>query len=50
MELGLDRLNKILWSFEKYKYGCGSRVDAVNNQPVMSGSLLEKNGCKHHDH
>ncbi|WP_315075023.1 DUF362 domain-containing protein [uncultured Clostridium sp.] len=25
-------------------------ADAVNNQPVMSGSLLEKNGCEHHDH
>lgn len=25
-------------------------ADAVNNQPVMAGSLLEKSGCKHHDH
>lgn len=25
-------------------------ADAVNNQPVMKGSLLEKSGCKHHDH
>lgn len=25
-------------------------ADAVNNQPVMKGSLLEQSGCKHHDH
>ena len=25
-------------------------ADAVNNQPVMKGSLLEKSGCKHSDH
>jgi hypothetical protein len=22
----------------------------ANNQPVMKGSLLEKNACRHHDH
>lgn len=25
-------------------------ADAVNDQPVMKGSLLEESGCKHHDH
>lgn len=25
-------------------------ADAVNKQPVMSGSLLKKNKSKHHDH
>ncbi|NSA02607.1 putative Fe-S center protein [Clostridium beijerinckii] len=25
-------------------------ADAVNKQPVMKGSLLEKSGCKHNDH
>jgi len=25
-------------------------VDAVNHQPVMQGSILEHNGCVHHDH
>jgi uncharacterized Fe-S center protein len=25
-------------------------ADAVNRQPVMKGSVLEKNGSKHHDH
>lgn len=25
-------------------------VDAVNRQPVISGSILEKNGSHHHDH
>ncbi|MBV7275617.1 DUF362 domain-containing protein [Clostridium sp. PL3] len=25
-------------------------ADAVNHQPVMKGSLLEKHGSKHHDH
>lgn len=25
-------------------------ADAVNRQPVTKGSILEKNGCRHHDH
>ena len=25
-------------------------ADAVNRQPAIEGSLLAKNGCKHHDH
>lgn len=25
-------------------------VDAVNRQPVIAGSILEKHGCEHHDH
>lgn len=25
-------------------------ADAVNRQPAIPGSLLEKNGCSHHDH